>query len=74
MESLQNELSAAFELIVTVIVAAVVWCTVVAGLYQFLREWIHQIYLVAQRLAQKRYIQRIDTGSQAAPHPPAVGH
>ena len=62
MENLQNVLSVAFELIVTVTVAALVWTTVMAGLYQLVRERIRQVHVVAQLSAQERYIQRIDTG------------
>jgi hypothetical protein len=73
VENLQDVLSVAFELIVTVSVAALVWITVMAGLYQLVRERIRQVHVVAQRPARERYVQRIDTGPQVAHHPPAAG-
>lgn len=74
MEDLQSTMSVALELIVTISVAVLVWTTVMAGLYQLVREQIRQFHLVAQKPAQERHIQRIDTGPQVAHHPPAVGH
>jgi hypothetical protein len=73
MENLQSLLPVAFELLVTVFVVSLVWTTVVAGLYQLVREWIHQIYVTSQRPAQERYVQRTDTGAQVAHPQPTAG-
>lgn len=73
MENLQNLVSVALELIVTVSVAALVWITVMAGLYQLVRERIRQFHVVAQKPVRERYIQRIDTGPQVAHQSPAAG-
>jgi len=73
MENLQNLVSVAVELIVTVTVAALVWTTVMAGLYQLVRERIRQVHVVVQRSVQDGYVQRIDTGPQVAHQSPAAG-
>jgi hypothetical protein len=73
MENLQNVLPVAFELIVTVTVAALVWTTVMAGLYQLVRERIRQVHVVAQRSVQERYVQRTEPGPQLAHQSPAAG-
>jgi hypothetical protein len=73
VENLPNFLSVTLELIVTIAVVAVVWITVVAGLYQLVRERIRQVHVSTQRPARERYVQRIDTGPQVAHHPPAAG-
>ena len=74
MENLQNVLSVASELIVTVFVAAVVWTTVMAGLYQLIRDGSRHVYVASQRPAQERYVQRTDTGPQVAHPQPTTGH
>ena len=74
MENLQNVLSVASELIVTVFVAAVVWTTVMAGLYQLIRDGIRHVYVASQRSAQERYVQRTDTAPQVAHPQPTTGH
>ena len=74
MENLQNVLSVSFELIVTVFVSVLVWTTVMAGLYQLVRERIRQVYVVSQRPAHERYVQRTDTGPQVAHPQPTAGH
>ena len=74
MENLQHVLSVAFELIVTVFVATLVWTTVVAGLYQLIREGVRQVYVASQRPAQERYVQRAETGPQIAHPQPTTGH
>jgi|GEM_PF-1678352 len=74
MENLQNVLSVASELIVTVFVSALVLTTVIAGLYQLVREGIRQVYVVSQGPAQERYVQRTDTGPQVAHPQPTTGH
>jgi hypothetical protein len=74
MENLQNVVSFAFELLVTVFVAALVWTTVLAGLYQLIRDWIRQVHVVTQGFAQQRYVQRPETGPQVAHPQPTTGH
>ena len=75
MENLQNVLSVAFELIVTVSVAALVWTTVMAGLYQLIRDGIHRaVYVASEIPAQERYVQRAETGPQVAHPQPTAGH
>jgi hypothetical protein len=74
MENLQSLLSVAFELLVTVFVVSLVWTTVVAGLYQLVREWIRQIYVTSQGSARERYGQRTDTSPQVAHPQPTAGH
>ena len=74
METLQTVMPAALELIVTGFVAVLVWTTVMAGLYQLIREGIRQVYGASQRPAQERYVQRTETGPQAAGAQPATGH
>lgn len=73
MEDPQNLVSGAIELIVAVSVAALVWITVLAGLYQLVRERLRQFHLATQRPAQDRYSHSRDAGPQIAHHPPAVG-
>ena len=74
MENLQDVLSVASELIVTAFVAAVVWTTVMAGLYQLIRDGIHNVSVAFQRPARERYIQRTDTGPQVAHPRSTTGH
>lgn len=73
MENFQSAMSVAVELIVTVSVAALVWITLMAGLYQLVRERIRQLHVSTRKPTQERYIGRIDTGPQVAHHPPAAG-
>ena len=73
VDNLQNLASSAMELIVTVSVVALVWVTLMAGIYQLIRERIRELHLFANAPAQERHVQRIDTGPHVVPHPPAAG-
>jgi hypothetical protein len=56
MGNLQNMLSIVFGLAVTFFVPGVVWITLVAGLYQLLRDGIRHVRMAprgSRRLAQK---------------------
>jgi hypothetical protein len=74
MQNLQNVWYDGFELFVTVFVAALVWTTVLAGLYQLIRDWIRQVHVATQEFAQQRYVQRPETGPQVAHPQPTTGH
>ena len=73
MGDLQNLASTAVELVVTVSVATLVWITVMAGLYQLVRERIRRFHRAGHRPVREGFAQRIDAGRQALSHPPAVG-
>lgn len=73
MENLQNVLTVALQLVVTATVVALVWATVMAGLYQILRERVRQLRVVARLSAQERYTQRGDTSPQVAHQQPVAG-
>ena len=55
MGNLQNILSTVFGLAITYLVPAVVWVTLIAGLYQLVRDEIRQIHVVPRRL--RRLVQ-----------------
>ena len=50
MNAWQNTLSTIFELAVTFLVPAVVWLKLIAGLYQLIRDRIHQLHLSPRRM------------------------
>ena len=70
---MENILSIAFGLTVSVLVSVLVWTTLMAGLYQLLREQIHQAASFVQRFTQERYVQRTDAGPQVAHQQPVAG-
>ena len=70
----QDIFSIALELIVTVCVSALVWITLVAGLYQLVSEGIRQISLVSPKPTWERYVQRTEAGPQVAQPQPTAGH
>ena len=72
MGDLQNLASTAVELVVTISVATLVWVTVMAGVYQLIREWVHRFHGSLSRPVRDRYARRIE-GRQTLPHPPAAG-
>ena len=74
MESLQNVLSVALELIVTAFVATLVWTTMMAGLYQLIRDGIRHVHVASQGAAETRYVQRTEAGPQVAHPQPTTGH
>ena len=74
MESLQNLLPVALELIVTVFVATLVWTTMMAGLYQLIRDGIRHVHVASQGAAQMTYVQRTETGPPVAHPQPTTGH
>ena len=49
MHNVQTVLSNVFGLAITVFVPAVVWTTLIAGLYQFVRDGIRRVRVVPQR-------------------------
>jgi len=56
---MENMLSTVFGLAVAFFVAAVVWITLIAGLYQLVRDGIRQVRLAprgSRRLAQSQHI------------------
>lgn len=56
MDNLQTVLSTVFGLVITVFVPAVVWTTLIVGLYQFVRDSIRRVRVVprhSQRLARE---------------------
>ena len=67
-------LSIAFGLAVSVLVSVLVWTTLMAGLYQLVREQLYQAALFVQQLTQERYLQRTDAGPQVAHQQPVAGH
>jgi hypothetical protein len=73
MENLQNVLTVALQLVVTVTVVALVWSTVMAGLYQILRERVRQVRMLAGLSAQERHTKRGDTSQQVAHRQPVAG-
>jgi hypothetical protein len=74
MENLPHVLSVALELTVIIFVTTLVWATVMAGLYQLIRDGIRQVTVSTQRLAQERYSQRTETGPQVVQPQPTTGH
>jgi sensor domain CHASE-containing protein len=70
----ENMLSIAFGLAVSVLVSVLVWTTLIAGLYQLLREQFRQASSFVQRFTQERYVQRTDAGPQVAHQQPVAGH
>jgi hypothetical protein len=73
MENLQYVLAVALELIVIIFVTTLVWATMIAGLYQLIRDGIRQVTIASQGPAQERYAQRTETGPQVAHPQPTTG-
>jgi sensor domain CHASE-containing protein len=69
----ENMLSIAFGLAVSVLVSALVWTTLMAGLYQLLREQIRQAAMSVRQFAEERYVRRADAGPQVAHQQPVAG-
>ena len=57
MDNLPNALSAVTGLAVTLFVSVTVWITLLAGLYQLIRDEIRQVQMMPRRLTQERYSQ-----------------
>jgi hypothetical protein len=74
MENLQQVLSVALEVMVMIFVTTLVWATVMAGLYQLIRDGIRQVTVASPRPAQERYVQRTETGPQVVQPQPTTGH
>jgi len=70
----EDILSVVMGLVVSVLVSALVWTTVVVGLYQLVRERLHEVAAVTQDAARKRYLHRSDVGPQIAHQQPMAGH
>jgi hypothetical protein len=60
-------------LVVSVSVSALVWTTVAAGLYQLVRERLHEVAVASQDAARKRYLHRGDVGPQIPQQQPMAG-
>ena len=69
-----DTLSAVFGLLVSVLVSALVWITVGAGLVQLARERLHEVAVLSEDVARKRYGHRSDPGPQIAQQQPMIGH
>ena len=70
---MEDVLSAVIGLVVSVLVSALVWITVAAGLYQLVRERLHEVAVVSQD-TRERYLHRGDAGRQIAQQQPMAGH
>lgn len=57
MDNLPNALSDVAGLAVTLFVSITVWLTLLAGLYQLIRDEIRQVQVMPRRLVQKGYSQ-----------------
>jgi len=57
MDNLLNSLSNVAGLAVTLFVSITVWLTLLAGLYQLIRDEIRQVQVMPRRLAQEGYSQ-----------------
>ena len=71
---MEDALSVVIGLVVSVLVSALVWTTVAAGLYQLVRERLHEVAVVSQEAARKRYLHRSDAGPQIPQQQPMAGH
>lgn len=71
---MEDALSVVIGLVVSVLVSALVWTTVAAGLYQLVRERLQEVVVVSQDAARKRYLHRSDAGPQIAQQQPMAGH
>jgi hypothetical protein len=74
MENLPRVVSVALELTVIISVTTLVWATVMAGLYQLIRDGIRQVTVASQRLARERYVQRTEAGPPVVHPQPTTGH
>jgi hypothetical protein len=70
----EDALSVVIGLVVSVLVSALVWTTVAAGLYQLAREQLREVVVLSQDAARKRYPHRSDVGPQIAQQQPMAGH
>ena len=68
-----DTLSTVFGLLVSVLVSALVWITVGAGLVQLARERLHEVAVLTEDAARKRYQRRSDPGPQIAQQQPMTG-
>lgn len=71
---MEDMLSLVIGLVVSVFVSALVWTTVAAGLYQLVRDRLHEVVVVSQDAARRRYLHRSDAGPQIAQQQPMAGH
>ncbi len=71
---MEDMLSLVIGLVVSVFVSALVWTTVAAGLYQLVRDRLHEVAVMSQDAARERYMHRSDAGPQIAQQQPMAGH
>ncbi|MGD8473371.1 MAG: hypothetical protein PVH59_04555 [Anaerolineae bacterium] len=71
---MEDALSVVIGLVVSVLVSALVWTTVAAGLYQLVRERLHEVAVVSQDATRKRYLHRSEKGPQIPQQQPMAGN
>lgn len=71
--TMENVMPVDCELIVTVFVTSIVWTTVLAGLYQLIRERIRQVYVISQGFVRGIY-PADRKGPQVSNQQPTAGH
>ena len=71
---MEDALSVVIGLVVSILVSALVWTTVAVGLFQLVRERLHEVAVVSRDAAGKRYLHRSETRPQIPQQQPMAGH